>query len=99
MLNVTIASSEVRNMQGIAKASQKPYNLFFQTAYFHTMDKNGKPFPFPEKVEIILDKDEVGNPKSYAPGDYILHPASVYVDQNGKLAVAPKLVARQSAKP
>lgn len=92
MLKVTITSTDIRNMSGIGKASGKPYNMNFQTAWFFTCDrKSGKPNPFPEKVEIILDKDERENPVVYGVGDYQLHPASLYVGQNG-LEVAPKLV-------
>lgn len=92
MIKVTVTSADTRQMQGTSKTSGKAYNLFFQTVYAHTLDKNGNPLPFPEKVEIILDKDEVGNPKAYAPGAYVLHPASLYVDRNGSFGVAPKLV-------
>lgn len=92
MIKVTITSAELRQMQGNSKTSGKPYNLFFQTAYFHTLDKAGNPNAFPEKAEIIVEKDEVGNGKAYAPGAYILHPASIYVGRNGDLGVAPRLV-------
>jgi len=93
MIQATVTAAEPRNMQGIGKTSGKPYNLFFQTVYFHLTDKAGNPQPFPEKTEIILDKDEVGNPKVYAPGKYLLHPSSLYIDRSGSLAVAPRLVA------
>ena len=91
MIKVTIASQATRNMSGIGKASQKAYNLEFQTAYVHVVGKDGKPAPFPEKVEIILDRNEQGQPLAYAPGEYQLHPASIYVDRNGSLAVSPRL--------
>ncbi len=98
MLKATVVSSETRNMQGLAKLTNKPYSMFIQTVYFHTFDKSGNPNPFPEKAEIILEKDEVGNPKYYAVGEYVLHPSSLYLDRNGSLVVAPKLVpARKSA--
>ncbi len=97
MIKVTVPTAETRNMQGISKTSGKPYNLFFQTVYFHLTDKTGNPAPFPEKSEVILDKDEVGNPKSYAPGNYILHPSSIYIDRLGNLSVAPRLVPAAKA--
>lgn len=92
MIKITVPSLPVRNMTGIAKATQKPYNLDFQTVYYHTADKQGNPLPFPEKSEIILDKGTDGLPMMYAPGEYTLAPASLYVDRNGSLAVAPKLI-------
>jgi hypothetical protein len=96
MIKFTVASKDVREMKGNAKASGKPYHLFFQNAYAHTLDKSGQLNPFPEKTEIMLEtvKDEFGVPvpKVYEPGEYQLHPASIYVDRQGGVAVAPRLV-------
>jgi hypothetical protein len=96
MIKVTITSAETRQMKGVGKTSQKPYNLHFQTVWAHTLAKDGKPNPFPEKVEIILDKREDETPIVYAPGEYVLHPASIYVDRQGNFGVAPKLVPAKS---
>lgn len=97
MLKVTVISSDVRHQEGIGKASGKPYSMDFQVAYAHTFDKkSGKPNPFPEKIELTLEKDERGNPAVYAPGDYELHPSSLYVGQYG-LEVAPRLVPLKKA--
>ena len=82
-----------RNQAGIGKTSGKPYNMDFQTVYLHTVGKDGKTAPFPEKIEIILDKNEQGQPLVYAPGEYLLHPSSVYVGRDGNVAVAPRLAA------
>jgi hypothetical protein len=73
----------------VGKVSQKPYDFHSQTVYAHTVDDNGQPLPFPEKTEISHDKPS----DAYAPGDYALSPASLYIDpKTGRLAVAPKLV-------
>jgi len=92
MLKVSVTSTEVRNQSGNAKASGKPYSLNFQTAWFHTYDRTGNKNPYPEKVEIILDKNADGAALFYTPGDYQLHPNSIYVDQAGKLAIQPRLI-------
>ncbi len=92
MLKVTVYPGEPRHMQGVAKATQKPYSMHIQTAYIHTFDKNGNPNPVPEKIEVICDKDQVGNPIVHPAGEYQLHPSSVYVNRMGSLEVAPKLV-------
>ncbi len=88
MIRITVPNLPVRNMKGIGKASGKPYDLNVQTIYCHTADADGKPLPYPEKSELMLDSGK----SPYAPGDYTLSPASLYVDRNGRLAVAPKLV-------
>lgn len=64
-----------------------------QECYVHLLDKGGKPKPHPEKTSVNLDTDERGIPQPYAPGVYQLHPASLYLDKFGGLAVAPRLVA------
>lgn len=89
MIKVTVHALPVRHMEGIGKTSGKPYSMDFQTVYVHTADQQGNPLPFPEKTEIILDKGA----QAYPPGEYTLSPNSLYVDRNGSLAVAPKLVA------
>lgn len=98
MIRISVPQMPVRNMAGIGKTSGKPYSLDFQTAYAHVMGKDGKPLPYPEKIEIILDKGSDGLPMAYAPGEYQLAPGSLYVDRNGSLAVAPKLIPLQPSK-
>lgn len=93
MIQVSVTSTEVRNQRGTAKASGKAYDLNFQTVWFHTFDRNGTKNPYPEKSEIILEKNEQGAPLFWPIGEYTLAPSSVYVDRNGSLAIAPRLVA------
>lgn len=98
MLKVTVSSDNLREMKGTSKTTQKPYHLVFQTVWIHTVDKDGNPNPFPEKTEIILDRAEDGAAVYYRPGVYQLAPSSLYIDRQGNLAVAPRLIAVE-AKP
>lgn len=91
MIKVSVPQGPVRNQSGIGKTSGKPYNMDFQTVYLHTVGRDNKVAPFPEKVELILEKNEQGQPMPYAPGEYQLHPSSVYVSRDGKPAVALRL--------
>lgn len=92
MIQISVKSTEVRNQSGNAKASGKPYSLNFQTVYAHTYDRNGKPNPYPEKVEIILEVDKASGSAMFWPiGEYTLAPESVYVDRSGNMAVSPRL--------
>lgn len=92
MIQISVKSTDVRNQRGTAKASGKAYDLNFQTVYVHTFDRNGKPNPYPEKTEIILDKSDDGAALFYPIGEYTLAPQSVYVSRNGDMAIQPKLV-------
>lgn len=87
MIKVTIAQTTVREFKGNSKTTGKPYNLRIQAAYAHTVDKDGNPPPFPEKFEVMLDQDQ----PAYAVGDYQLHPSSLYIDRDGRLAVSARL--------
>jgi len=92
MIQVSVTSTEVRNQSGIAKTTQKPYSMNFQTVWLHTFDRAGQKNPFPEKVEIILDKNDQGIPQHYAVGEYQLHPSSIFVGRDGKAGLSPRLV-------
>ena len=99
IIQVSVTSTEVRNQSGTAKASGKPYSLNFQTAWFHTVDRQGVKNPYPEKAEIILEKNEQGAALFYPVGEYTLAPQSVYVDRSGNLAIAPRLVPLKTSAP
>lgn len=58
------------------------------TAYAATLDQSGQPNKYPQRFEFILGRDE----PEPAPGVYTLAPASLYVNDKGNLAIAPKLV-------
>lgn len=94
MLKVTVASSALDNIAGISKVSGKPYSLFKQTVYFHTVDKEGVELMYPEKGNLLVERDTQGNGLAYAPGIYDLHPSSFRLDRNGSLEVATRLVRR-----
>lgn len=98
MIRITVAQAAARAINYTDKAG-KPARFYVQPAYAHTVDREGNTPPYPEKFELMLDKDEHGNPLTYAPGDYQLHPSSVYVDRNGRLAVSARLAPlKASAK-
>ncbi|MCM5681908.1 G5P family DNA-binding protein [Schlegelella sp. S2-27] len=91
-IKIIIAQTGVRNVKGTS-AKGKAYDMNFQTGYAVTVDKDGNSPPFPEKFDFVLDS---GAPP-YAVGEYTLHPSAVYIDQNGRLAVAPRLVPLKKA--
>lgn len=92
MIQISVKSTELRNQRGTAKASGKAYDLHFQTVWAHTSDRAGNPNPYPEKVEIILDKNSDGAPMYYPVGEYTLAPNSIYVDRSGNLSITPRLL-------
>lgn len=93
MIKVQIASTDVRRMTGNAKGTGKAYDMSFQDAWMFLTNREGQPEPYPTKVEVMLPKDKDGAALFYPVGNYQLHPSSIYVDQTGRLALSPRLVA------
>jgi hypothetical protein len=91
-LKIAVHSTDIRNFSGVSASTQKPFNMNFQTVYIFTSDRHGNQNPYPEKVEIILEKSPDGNPVSFQVGDYLLSDSSIYVDRYGSLAVKPLLL-------
>ena len=92
MLKVTVASSALDHLSGVSKVSGKPYSMFKQTVYFHTVDKDGVEQLYPEKGNLLVEKDSAGNGIPYLAGIYHVHPSSFRLDRNGGLEVATRLV-------
>lgn len=90
MIKVTIFSPKLRE-QAYTDKQGKPAKLYFQTAYLHTIDRDGEIAPVPEKLEFIAERDASGQPQVFAKGDYTLHPSSIYIDRNGRLAASLRL--------
>ena len=99
MLKVTVVSPELRKQPYTNKKTGQPAELFFQTAYVHTVDAKGLPAPFPEKIEFIAERDpQSQNPIAYAKGEYTLHPSAIYVDRDDRLAASMRLTPLPSGK-
>jgi hypothetical protein len=71
----------------VSKTTGKPFEFRTQKAYAHTVDSQGNKPPYPEAFELILDDGAA----PYSVGEYTLHPSSVYVDRNGRLAIGARL--------
>jgi len=91
MIKVTVASPALRVQPYTSKKTGQPAELHFQTVYLHTIDSDGNPCAFPEKVEIFAQRDAHGDPKGYPKGEYQMHPSSVFVDRDGRPAVSLRL--------
>lgn len=91
MIRFTVHSDALRAIHYTDKKGQ-PAVFHTQVVYVHSLDRAGKPTPYPEKAELPAERSREGNPIAYAPGDYQLHPSSIYVDAKGRVAVAPRLV-------
>lgn len=84
MLKIEVLPNSTRTIT--SKKTGQPYRV--QEVYATTLDRDGKPQPHPQRAEFFLnDADPVPG-----PGFYLLAPQSIYVDRQGRFAVAPKLV-------
>lgn len=92
MIKLQVVNAHAREISYVDKKTGRPATIYFQTVYAFTHDREGNPAPFPEKVEVVLDRTDGGQPKVFAVGEYSLHPSAIYVDSRGRLSVAPRLV-------
>lgn len=92
MIKILIHKGEVRLIKYTNKAGQ-PAELRAMEGYAFTVNQAGEPAPFPEKFEFLLERDQ----PAVAPGEYVLHPSSFYVDRQNKLALAVRLAPVKSA--
>lgn len=88
MIKIIVHKSEPRSIPYTSKRTGQQATLRAQEAYAFTVNEQNEPAPFPEKFEILL-RD--GQP-AYPVGEYQLHPSSLYLNREGKLVVAPRLV-------
>lgn len=94
MIQIYIASNEIREMKGIGKVSGKPYHMRIQTAYAFPVDKDGVQAEMPDKFEIALDAEQ----SPYARGKYALQDSSLSVSRDGRLEVRPRLALLTAPK-
>lgn len=93
MIRIVITSPKIREMEGVGKVSGRPYHMRFQDAYPYTVDKDGVEAEFPEKFEMILEKDQVPYPR----GKYTLHPSAFQISRDGKPEFLARLVPAAAA--
>ena len=94
MIKIQITSPSIVERKGVSKVSGKDYHLRIQTAHAFTVDTDGAVAEFPDKFEILLDKDQVPFPR----GVYTLSPSAVLVSREGRLEIRPRLVPVAAGK-
>lgn len=95
MITVEVHSIDLQTINYKNKKGE-PAQMFKQEAYVHLIDRQGKKKPYPEKTTISVPVNASGHPVPYAPGQYLLHPSSFYLDRFGGLSVAPVLSPAKS---
>ena len=87
MLRVEITTVLVDVKNGTSAKTGKPYSIREQEGWMFCYDRNGHPYPHPQKVKLTLDDDQ----QPYQPGNYLLCPSSIYVDRFGQPAIRARL--------
>lgn len=95
MLKIEVQTSMVDSKTGVSAKTGRPYNIREQEAWMYGYDKEGKPHPHPQRIRLTLDDDQ----QPYQPGNYILDPASIYVDRFNQVAIRAKLRVPATAAP
>jgi len=58
-----------------------------QTGYAHTVDRQGNPNRYPEKIVFFPPRDNQGNAIALKVGKYYLGPGSFRIANNGQLEI------------
>jgi hypothetical protein len=102
MLKITVVSPVAKVITWGDKGERKAGQMRVQEVYLHTVAEDGTASPFPEKTEVVLNRakldqqtGQILTPEQapYPPGEYQLHPSSVYIDRAGRLGLSLRLVA------
>ena len=94
-MRIEIKSDKVQEISGIAKLSQKPYLIRKQSGYAYVVDEAGQPQPYPESIDINLDREQ----PAYPPGVYLVLDSSFYVGDFKSLTIGKlRLQSIEAAK-
>lgn len=97
-LRIEIKHPNYTEISGTSKAG-KPYTMRKQPGYAYTYDKAGMPNPYPELIEINLERDQ----PAFAPGFYTVSDTCFFVGDFhqlsiGRLVLTPVIEAAKAAK-
>ncbi|MCG2577586.1 G5P family DNA-binding protein [Dechloromonas sp. XY25] len=96
MLKVSVETEVIDLKTGISAKTGKPYNIREQEAWMYGYGRDGQPQKHPQKIKLTLDDEQE---KGYPVGQYILDPASIYVDRFGQVAIRARLRVPAAAVP
>lgn len=96
MIRITVAKTDLESIAFTSKKDGSKQSFSKQNAYAHTVDAQGNPDFAPEKFEFIPERNAQGQQIATPAGVYTLHPSSIYVDRDGKLACRLRLTPVQA---
>jgi len=99
MIKITVAKTDTETVPYKDKKTGEQRSFEKQYVYAHTVDAEGNADFAPEKFEHIPERDASGHQVPLARGQYTLHPSSIYVDRDGRLACRVRLTPISVAKP
>ena len=82
-MRIEIKSDKIQEISGISKSSSKPYLIRKQSGYAYVVDEAGQPQPYPESIDINLDREQ----PPYVPGMYLVMDSSFYVGDFKSLSI------------
>jgi len=86
-LIISVESTEIES-----KTSKADKTYYTQTAYAHTVNRDGTPKRYPEQINLFPKKNPDGQPVPYPKGDYTLGEGSFQVQRGFLEMNFPELV-------
>lgn len=97
-LRIEIKHPSFTEISGTSKAGN-PYTMRKQPGYAYTYDKAGMPNPYPELIEINLEKDQPAFPVGfYTVSDSCFFVGDIHQLSIGRLVLTPVAATASSAK-
>lgn len=75
MIRVTVPNLPIRIQPYTSKRDGSQQEMRLQVAYLHTVDQDDQPLPYPEKVEIFVNRNE----QPLSAGEYTFRPSAISV--------------------
>jgi hypothetical protein len=93
-IKVEVRSVEIDVKNGVSQKNGKPYSIREQSAWGFFVDQHGQPHPYPQRVRLTLDDEQV---EPYPCGLYELADASFFPDRYGQIKIRAKLAPLPAA--
>lgn len=90
MWKVEVESPKIETKNGTSAKTGRTYSIREQEAWLYAYDGEGKLYKHAQRIKLTLPDDQ---PAAYVPGQYYVHPGSVYVDKYSQASIKTRLMS------
>lgn len=82
-IKIEVKEEKAATKSGVSAKTGKAYSIREQEAWAYTCGRDGKPYPYPVRINITLNDDQ----QPYPAGAYTISPASFYANRFNNLEI------------